>query len=79
MIGILDENFLYNYDACSLMALRAVNAIGAPSCLYYAYHRCLQLISQVSFNHCFNTVKYNINFITYYFNFYQNVKLLYTS
>ncbi|XP_025413300.1 putative Dol-P-Glc:Glc(2)Man(9)GlcNAc(2)-PP-Dol alpha-1,2-glucosyltransferase isoform X2 [Sipha flava] len=46
MIGILDNNFLHNYDACSLIALRAVNAIGAPSCLYYAYHRCQQLLLQ---------------------------------
>jgi hypothetical protein len=79
MIGILDNNFLHNYDACSLIALRAVNAIGAPSCLYYAYHRCQQLLLQVSFNHNFDIVKCNTNFITYYFNCCQNVKHLYNS
>lgn len=47
MIGILDTNF---HDPCSMVALRAVNAVGAPACLYYAFHRCQLLLSKVSFS-----------------------------
>lgn len=50
LIGILDNDGLNKYDPCSLLALRAVNAVGAPACLYYAYNRCQQLLSQVSLN-----------------------------
>lgn len=49
MIGILDNNLQYVYDPCSLYALRSVNAVGAPACLYLAYRRCQLLLLQVSF------------------------------
>lgn len=77
MIGVLDNNLLHDFDACSLIALRAVNAVGAPSCLYYAYYRCQQLLSQVSFNHSFDHS--NINLIAILINCCQNVKILCTS
>ncbi|CAH1731302.1 uncharacterized protein LOC126553539 [Aphis gossypii] len=40
LFGILDNDVLRINDPCSLVALRAVNAIGAPACLYYAYYCC---------------------------------------
>lgn len=50
LIGISDDDGLGEYDPCSLFALRAVNAVGAPACLYYAYNRCQRLLSQVGFH-----------------------------
>lgn len=47
-IGILDNGILQNYEPCSLFALRALNAVGAPACLYYAYQSCQLLLSKVS-------------------------------
>lgn len=47
-LGLMDNEVIRVNDPCSLVALRAVNAVGAPACLYYAYHRCQQLIFQVS-------------------------------
>lgn len=49
LIGHSDNEF-DGHDPCSLFALRAVNAVGAPACLYYAYNRCQQLLSQVGFH-----------------------------
>lgn len=51
LIGILDNDTLQNYEPCSLFALRALNAVGAPACLYYAYQSCQLLLSQVSIYH----------------------------
>lgn len=44
LVGFTDNNVT---DPCSLTALRAVNAVGAPACLYYAYLRCQLLLTQV--------------------------------
>ncbi|XP_026818468.1 putative Dol-P-Glc:Glc(2)Man(9)GlcNAc(2)-PP-Dol alpha-1,2-glucosyltransferase [Rhopalosiphum maidis] len=46
LLGVLDSDDLRVNDPCSLVALRAVNAVGAPACLYYAYYRCQQLLFQ---------------------------------
>jgi hypothetical protein len=48
LLGVLDSDDLRVNDPCSLVALRAVNAVGAPACLYYAYYRCQQILFQVS-------------------------------
>lgn len=46
-IGYLNSHD--DYDPCSLSALRAINAVGAPACLYYAFNRCQQQLLFVSF------------------------------
>ncbi|XP_022180064.1 putative Dol-P-Glc:Glc(2)Man(9)GlcNAc(2)-PP-Dol alpha-1,2-glucosyltransferase isoform X1 [Myzus persicae] len=44
LLGLLDNDVLHVSDPCSLVALRAVNAVGAPACLYYAFYRCQLLL-----------------------------------
>lgn len=46
-IGVLNNHV--DYSPCSLNALRAINAVGAPACLYYAFNHCQQQLLFVSF------------------------------
>jgi len=48
LLGVMDHDVLHGNDPCSLVALRAVNAVGAPACLYYAFYRCQLLLFLVS-------------------------------
>ncbi|CAI6355197.1 unnamed protein product [Macrosiphum euphorbiae] len=44
LFGVLDHDVFHGNDPCSLVALRAVNAVGAPAFLYYAFYRCQLLL-----------------------------------
>ncbi|XP_050426079.1 dol-P-Glc:Glc(2)Man(9)GlcNAc(2)-PP-Dol alpha-1,2-glucosyltransferase [Adelges cooleyi] len=47
LVGLFYENSNKDIiNPCTLMTLRAVNAIGAPACLYLSYRRCLRLLLQ---------------------------------